>query len=113
MSISTTWVFAEAADGKPLPVTLELLTKARELGGTIEAWTWGPDTAAVAPVLGAHGATKVHDLGDIGGALPGVPVAAAMADAIATAAPDLILFGMTYDGRDTAGRLLGKLPRTG
>jgi electron transfer flavoprotein alpha subunit len=112
MAISTTWIFAEASDGKPLPVTLELLTKARELGGAIEAWTWGPDTSAVAPVLGAYGATKVHDLGDLGGALPGVPVATAMAAAIAGgASPDLILFGTTYDGRDTAGRLSAKLDK--
>jgi electron transfer flavoprotein alpha subunit len=112
MAISTTWVFAEAAEGKPLPVTLELLTKARELGGTIEAWTWGPDTAAVAPTLGAYGAAKVHDLGDLGGALPGVPVAAAMQAAIAGgAAPDVILFGTTYDGRDAAGRLSAKLDK--
>ena len=112
MAITTTWVFAEASDSKPLPVTLELLTKARELGGAIEAWTWGPDTAAVAPVLGAYGATKVHDLGDLGGALPGVPVAAAMAAAISGgASPDVILFGTTYDGRDTAGRLSAKLDK--
>jgi len=113
MAISTIWVFAEAADAKPLPVTVELLTKARELGGTIEAWTWGPDTSEVAPVLGSYGATAVHDLGDIGGALPGVPVASAMAAAIAAGAtPDLILFGTTYDGRDAAGRLSAKLDRT-
>jgi electron transfer flavoprotein alpha subunit len=113
MTLSTIWVLAEAFGGKPLPVTLELVTKARELGGTVEAWTWGPDTAAVAPVLGAHGATTVHDLGDIGGALPGVPVAAAMAAAVAGgASPNLILFPQTYDGRDTAGRLSAKLDKT-
>jgi electron transfer flavoprotein alpha subunit len=113
MAIATTWVFAESADGKPLPVTLELLTKARELGGAVEAWTWGSDTAEVAPVLGAYGATKVHDLGDLGGALPGVPVATAMAAAIsAGASPDVILFGTTYDGRDAAGRLSAKLDRS-
>jgi electron transfer flavoprotein alpha subunit len=113
MAISTTWVFAEAFDGKPLPVTLELLTKARELGGATEAWTWGPDTAAVAPVLGAYGAATVHDLGDIGGGLPGVPVATAMAAAVAGGdSPDLVLFPQTYDGRDTAGRLSAKLDKT-
>src|SRR5271165_3492516 len=98
MAISTIWVFAEAFEGKPIPVTLELLTKARELGGAVEAWTWGADSVAVAAVLGAYGAIKVHDLGDIGGALPGVPVATAMAAAVAAgAAPDVILFGTTYD----------------
>jgi electron transfer flavoprotein alpha subunit len=112
MAISTIWVFAEAADARPLPVTLELLTQARELGGAIEAWTWGADTASVAPTLAAYGAAKVHDLGDLGGALPGVPVAAAMAAAIAGgAAPDVILFGTTYDGRDTVGRLSAKIDK--
>jgi electron transfer flavoprotein alpha subunit len=113
MAISTTWVFAESFGGKPLPVTLELLTKARELGGSVEAWSWGPDTAAIAPALGAYGATKVYDVGDIGGSLPGVPVAAAMAATISSGtSPDVILFPTTYDGRDTAGRLSAKIDRT-
>jgi electron transfer flavoprotein alpha subunit len=113
MAISTIWVFAEAFGGKPLPVTLELLTKARALGGAIEAWAWGPDTAAIAPMLGAYGAAKVHDLGDLGDTLPGVPVASAMAGAVAGgASPDLVLFPTTYDGRDTAGRLSAKIDRT-
>src|SRR5512135_2586255 len=105
MAINLIWVFAEAADGKALPVTLELLTKARELGGTVEAWTYTGDAAALAPALGAHGATKVHDV-DVAGSLPGAPVASAMAAAIAGgAAPDLVLFPQTYDGRDTIARL--------
>jgi electron transfer flavoprotein alpha subunit len=112
MPITTTWVFAEAFEGKPIPVTLELLTKARELGGAVEAWTWGGDSAALAGALGAYGATKIRDLGDIGGALPGAPVATAMAAAIAGGeSPDVILFGTSYDGRDTVGRLSVKLDR--
>jgi len=112
VALSTIWVVAEAAEGKALPVTLELLTKARELAGTVEAVAWGTDTAAVAPTLGAHGAAKVHDLGDLGGSLPGVPVAAAIAGAVAGGGgPDAILVPHTYDGRDIAGRLSAKLDK--
>ena len=112
MALSTIWVLAEAAEGKPLPVSLELLTKARELAGTVEAVAWGADTAAIAPTLGAYGASAVHDIGDLGGALPGVPVAAAVAAAVqGGTAPDAILIPHTYDGRDIAARLSVKLDR--
>ncbi|MCB1015007.1 MAG: electron transfer flavoprotein subunit alpha/FixB family protein, partial [Acidimicrobiales bacterium] len=112
MALSTVWVFAEARDGKVLPITLEMLAQARELSDNVEAFHGG-DGAAIAAELGAHGVTKVHATGDLGGALLGVPVAAAMAAAIeGGAAPDLIMFGTTYDGRDVAGRLSAKLDRT-
>jgi electron transfer flavoprotein alpha subunit len=106
------WVLAEAFEGKPLPIVLELLAKARELGGSVEAVTWGGDAAAIADELGKHGVTKINDVGDIGPALPGVPVAAAIAAQVeAGNGPDALLIGMTYDGRDVAGRLSAKLQR--
>jgi len=112
MPIDKIWVLAESFDGKALPVTLELLTGARDLAGTVEAFTWGADTDAVAPQLGAHGATAVYTTGDIGPALPGVPVAAAMAAQIrAGNSPDAILVPATYDGRDVAGRLSAGIDR--
>ena len=37
MALNRIWVYAEAADGKVSPLTLELLAKARTLGGTVEA----------------------------------------------------------------------------
>src|SRR5215217_30910 len=112
MALSRIWVFAEARDGKVLPITLEIVAKARELADTVEA-VYGGDGADVATALGAHGATKVFATGDLGGALPGVPVAAAIAAAVEGGdAPDLIMFGTTYDGRDVAGRLSAKLDRT-
>ena len=33
MAVDKIWVIAESFEGKALPVTLELLTKAREAGG--------------------------------------------------------------------------------
>jgi electron transfer flavoprotein alpha subunit len=106
MALNTIWVYAEATDGKVSPLTLELLTKARSLGDTVEAVYAGADADAVAGALGAHGATKVHSTGDLDGSLPGVPVASAIAKAISDGnGPDLLLLGTTYDGRDIAGRL--------
>src|SRR5438093_9736465 len=111
MAVGTTWVFAEAFEGKALTSTLELLTKARELGGSVEAFYAGGDAESVAAELGNYGAGKVYATGDPGGRLLGAPVAAAMAEQIKAAAPDLILFAMTYDGRDVAGRLSAMIDR--
>ncbi|MEY2417519.1 MAG: electron transfer flavoprotein alpha subunit [Actinomycetota bacterium] len=105
------WVLAESTNGKVSSLSLELLTKARELGD-VEAVAWGADVASVAGDLGAHGATVVHDLGDLGTSLAGVPVAAAIAAAIeAGNGPEILLVGQSYDGRDVAGRLSAKLDR--
>ncbi len=111
MSVQKIWVLAEVADGAPVTTSLELLTAARSLASTVEAVAWGDATAAVAPILGEYGATTVFDVGDLGGGLPGAPVAAAIADAVAGGAPDAILFPATYDGRDIAARLSVKLDR--
>ena len=106
MALNRIWVYAEAADGKVAPITLEMLTKARELAGTVEAVYGDGDTEAIAETLGAHGATKVYATGDLQGSTPGVPVASAVAALIEGGdAPDLILFGTTYEGRDVAARL--------
>ncbi|MEO7429639.1 MAG: electron transfer flavoprotein subunit alpha/FixB family protein, partial [Acidimicrobiales bacterium] len=112
MALNRIWVYAEATDGKVSPLTLELLAKARSLGGTVEAVYGGADADAVAGTLGAHGATKVFATGDLGGSLPGVPVASAIAKQVGDGnAPDLLMMGMTYEGRDIAARLSVALDR--
>ena len=105
------WVFAEVTEAKPAPVALELLTKARELGDPVEAVVFSPDAAAAAAELGAHGAGTVHAFTDpsYGEVLLGGPAAEALAQLIEEHKPDLLLFGMTYDGRDVAGRLAARL----
>lgn len=110
MAISKVWVFAEADGGKPSATTLELLTKARELGGTLEAVYVGRDPDALAAPLGDHGATTVYAV-DPGAALPGVVGAAALASLVTEHRPDLVLFAQTYDGRDAIARLSVKLDR--
>jgi electron transfer flavoprotein alpha subunit len=110
MSIDKVWVLAETADGAPTSTTLELLTEARSLASTTEAVSWGTDTAAVAAELGKYGATTVYDVGDIAGALPGAPVAAAIAALVESGRrPDVMLVPTSYDGRDIAGRLSVRL----
>jgi len=110
MPIEKIWVLAESADGAPLNTTLELLTHARSLAGTVEAVAWGPSTSQLTGPLGEFGASTVHDVGDIGAALPGVPVAAAIAELVGSGnRPDVIMIPASYDGRDIAGRLSARL----
>jgi electron transfer flavoprotein alpha subunit len=112
MSVDKIWVLAEVAEGAPITTSLELITQARSLAGTVEAVAWGDGTASVATPLGDYGVTTVYDVGDLGGSLPGAPVAAAIAAAVADGnGPDAILFPATYDGRDIAARLSVKLDR--
>jgi electron transfer flavoprotein alpha subunit len=112
MAIDKIWVLAESADGALTPVTLELLTEARSAATTVEAVAWGSDVAALAAGLGEYGASTVYDVGDLGGVLPGVPVAAAIAALVQGGnAPGAILIPATYEGRDVAGRLSVKLDR--
>jgi electron transfer flavoprotein alpha subunit len=105
------WVFAESEGDKPTTATLELLTKARELGDTVEAVYIGTDASTIAPQLGEYGAAKVFNA-DAGDSLPGVIAAAAIASVVEAEAPDLIVFAQSYDGRDALGRLSAKLDRT-
>jgi electron transfer flavoprotein alpha subunit len=106
MPIDKVWVLAETAAGNPISTSLELLTQARAMGSTVEAVAWGPDTAKAAGELGNFGATTVYDVGDIGDALPGAPVAGAIAELVKGGnRPDVLLVPTTYDGRDIAGRL--------
>jgi electron transfer flavoprotein alpha subunit len=110
MAIEKVWVLAEAGDAGPTPITLELLTEARSVAGTVEAIAWGSDTASLAGALGEYGASTVYDVGDLANALPGVPVASAIAALVEGGnVPDAILIPATYDGRDVAGRLSAKL----
>ncbi|MGH9133882.1 MAG: electron transfer flavoprotein subunit alpha/FixB family protein, partial [Ilumatobacteraceae bacterium] len=112
MAIDNIWVFAQEANGEPTSATLELLTKARSLGGTVTAFVAG-DASAIAGTLGEYGAAKAYATGDLGGNLPGASVASAMKAVIDGGdAPDLVLFPQNYEGRDVVARLSVKLDRT-
>jgi electron transfer flavoprotein alpha subunit len=124
MTIENVWVVADPGGGAPSSFTLELLAGARSLSPNVSVFTWGGEGPAVAETLGSHGAMRVYDLGDLGPALPGAPVARALSERIANGAedqgpgaedqghsPDVVLIGATYDGRDVAGRLSARLDR--
>jgi electron transfer flavoprotein alpha subunit len=110
MGIGTVWVYAEADGPKPDGSTLELLSKAREVGDTVEAVYVGADADALAGPLGEHGATTLYAV-DPGEALSGVVGAAALASLVAARQPNLILFAQSYDGRDAIARLSAVLDR--
>src|SRR3954452_17146517 len=103
------WVYAEVAEGKVTSATLELLTKARELGD-VEAIYAGTDADAHAATLGAYGATKVFAI-DPGDALPGHAAGRAIAALVGEHNPDVILFAQSYDGRDAVARLSARLDK--
>jgi electron transfer flavoprotein alpha subunit len=113
MAVNNVWVFAQSTDGTPTSATLELLTKARELGSEVHAFHYGADAADTAAKLGAFGAAKVYSVGDLDGKLPGAAVASAMQAVIDGGdVPDVIMFPQDYEGRDVAARLSVKLDRT-
>ena len=106
--MGTIWVHAETNNGAVSTITLELLAKARELGDVVAVHAGG-DAEQVAAELGEHGASKILSTGDLDGGLPGPALGSALADLAAAEAPQAILFGTTYGGRDVAGRLSAKL----
>ena len=112
MPLSKIWVHVEAVDGSPTTATLELLTKARELAGTVEGFYAGGDADAVATEVGKFGVSKLYVV-DPGAGLTGVPVASAMAQQVdAGNGPDLVMFAFSYDGRDALARLSVRIDRT-
>jgi electron transfer flavoprotein alpha subunit len=81
------------------------------LSDNVAAITWA-NGASFATQAGDYGATTLYDVGDLAGALPGVPVASAIQALIESeGAPDAILIPTSYDGRDIAGRLSARLDR--
>jgi electron transfer flavoprotein alpha subunit len=111
MTLSTLWVLVEPSDDSFTSTSLELLSHARTLSDNVAAITWG-NGASFAAIAGDYGANTLYDVGDLAGALPGVPVASAIEALIEReSAPDAILIPTSYDGRDVAGRLSARLDR--
>jgi electron transfer flavoprotein alpha subunit len=106
--VAKIWVFAEVGPDGPASASLELLTKARELG-EVEAVALGPGATAAATTLGEHGARTVYASDDaVYDEFLAQPAAYALHALVKEHAPDLILFATTYASRDVAGRLQAK-----
>jgi electron transfer flavoprotein alpha subunit len=110
MALSSIWVVAEPGDGSLSTASLELLSAARALASHVAAVTWGAAPGAAAQA-GEYGAADLYEVGSLGAALPGVPVASALAALVSSHAPDAILIPSSYDGRDIAARLSARLDR--
>ena len=108
------WVYVEvSADGQPDKTALEVLTKARTLGGELEAVALGPGATQAAKVIGEHGATTVYASDDaVYADHIAQPAAEALAKLIEEHKPAAVLFGFAYDSRDVAGRLAARLGST-
>src|ERR1700758_3372834 len=104
MALNSVWVVVDRSGDKVASVAFELLTKARQVAGSVEAITWG-DASGIAEQVGAYGASALHTVGDLGGGLPGPAVAAAIAEKVKGGqAPDAVFLAQSYNGRDIAGR---------
>jgi len=112
VALVSAWVLVEQSGGQALAVGLELLTAARGLAGRVDAVAYGPGAAEVAGQVGAYGAHRLIDLGDLGDSLPGPRVAASLAREVqAGRGPEAFFIGTSYDGRDIAARLSARLDR--
>lgn len=102
-------VYAELSEGKLTTTTLELMTKARELGD-VYAVALGAGAKNAAGALGKHGAKVVHVNEDaVFDEYLAEPATDAVASLYQMEKPDLILFGFTHDSREVAGRLAARL----
>jgi electron transfer flavoprotein alpha subunit len=104
--VGATWVYAQITPDGVHPSALELLTKARSLGGEVAAVALGPGATAAAADLGAHGATTLYANDEqMFADQPGRPAAHTLKALIDQHAPSLLLLPGTYEGRDVAGCL--------
>ena len=102
-------VYAELSDGKVAGASLELMTRARDLGD-VYAVALGSGAKAAAAALGKHGAKVVHVNEDVAfDDYIAEPATDALAGLYEQQKPDLILFGFTPDSREVAGRLAARL----
>ena len=108
------WVYVErTSQGSIDPTALEILTKARSLGGDIEAVILGEGASDAAKELGQYGATTVHAGDDSAyDDFVAQPHVHALAELIQQHSPELVLFAMNYDSRDIAGRLSARIGAT-
>ncbi len=103
------WVYAEVVEEKVTSTTLEMLSKAAEVG-TAEAILLGPAPEDALRTLGAHGASKVFRSADpLFRDYLTLPAVTVLAELIQKHHPAAFLFASSYGGRDVAAALSAKL----
>jgi electron transfer flavoprotein alpha subunit len=107
-------VYIEQHGGKPAEVSLELVSKARELadhlGTAVSAAFFGDALAGEIPKLAALGADRIYLLEDprLKYYTP-MPYSKLMIQTIKTYKPQIVLYGATTGGRDLAPRVASNL----
>jgi len=99
------WVYAEVIEDKITPTTLELLSKASELG-TAEAVLLGPAPDGAVQMLADYGASKIYRSADpVFRDYLTLPAVETLASLIRKHRPAVMLFASSYGGRDVAAAL--------
>jgi electron transfer flavoprotein alpha subunit len=103
------WVYAEVVDDTITPTTLEMLTKAAEVGKA-EAVLLGPAPDNVPQTLARYGASKVYRSADsVYRDYLTLPAAETLAGLIQKHGPAAMLFASSYIGRDLVANLSARL----
>ena len=103
------WVYAEVVDERITPTTLEMLSKASEVG-TAEAVLLGPAPDDAAATLANHGAAKIYRSADpIYRDYLTLPAVETIAGLIQKHNPAVMLFASSYGGRDLVAALSARL----
>jgi len=105
----TIWVYAEVNDDRITTTSLEMLTKAAEVGKA-EAILLGPAPDDAAQMLAKHGASKIYRSADaVYKDFLTLPAAETVAGLIQKHQPAVILFASSYSGRDLVANLSARL----
>ena len=103
------WVYAELNGGGLAATSLELLSRAREIGD-VDAVALGPGAGGAAAALGRHGARRVLLNEDsVFAEYLAEPATDCLAALVPQESPDAILFAFSADSREVAGRLAARL----
>ncbi len=103
------WVYAEVLEGAITPTTLELVTRAAEVG-TAEAILLGAAPADAVETLGAYGAATVYRSDDaVFDEFLMLPALETVSALIEARRPAVVLFASSYAGRDLAAALCARL----
>ena len=103
------WVYGEVVEDAVTSTTLEMVTKAAEVG-TAEVILLGPAPDNAVDLLGEHGASKVYQSADpVFRDYLTLPAAAAVESLIREHEPAVVLFASSYGGRDVAAALSASL----
>jgi electron transfer flavoprotein alpha subunit len=106
---SSIWVYAEPTEHGVTETTLEMLSKASEIGDA-GAILLGQAHKSTVETLGRYGAKKVYRSSDpMFDEYRTLPAAQTLISLIGKHHPDILLFAASYAGRDLAGALSAKL----